>query len=131
VRNRKKTLKLQVKKARTGRGVFAGEPIKRGQRITEYTGRVLTAAQEKRSRSRYLFGIGRKTIDGWVAGNIARFINHSCRPNCEAEIRNGRVFIFARRGIKEGEELAYDYGPQYFEEEIKPIGCKCHKCSAD
>ena len=111
--------------------MFAGGPIKRGQRITEYTGRVLTLAQEERSRSRYLFGIGRKTIDGWVAGNIARFINHSCRPNCEAYIRNGRVFIFARRAIKAGEELAYDYGPSYFEEEIKPIGCKCSKCAAD
>jgi SET domain-containing protein len=122
---------LQVRRSRiAGRGVFAGAPIERGQRIVEYKGRLLTKKQFDRSRSNYLFEISRTmTIDGWIPGNVARFINHSCRPNCEAYNWRGRIYIKARRGIKAGEELSYDYGPDYFSQEIKPRGCRCNKCS--
>ena len=54
--------------------------------------------------------------------------SHSCRPNCEVEIRKGRVWVMARRNIKPGEELAYNYGKNYVESFIKPIGCRCAKC---
>lgn len=122
--------RLAVRRARTGRGLFALEPIPKGACIVEYTGRILTEEECCNSRSRYLFKVTeRKTIDGWNKRNTARYINHSCRPNCEIEIRKGRVFVMAKRAIKPDEELAYDYGKEYFDDLIKPIGCKCLKCS--
>ena len=118
-----------VKRASAGRGLFTLESIARGECIAEYIGRTLTEAEWDTSRSRYLFKVTeKKTIDGWNKRNLARYINHSCRPNCEIEIRKGRVFVMAKRAIKLGEELAYHYGEEYFDFEIKPIGCKCLKC---
>lgn len=123
--------RLGVKRARAGRGLFALEPIPKGACIAEYVGRVITEEEWLNSRSRYLFKVTeKKTIDGWNKENLARFINHSCRPNCEIEISKGRVFVVARRAIKAGEELAYDYGKEYFDDLIKPIGCRCLKCSS-
>jgi len=120
---------LAVKKARAGRGLFAKEDIPKGVCITEYFGRTLTEDEEYTSRSRYLFEVTpNKTIDGWNKRNTARYINHSCRPNCEVEIRKGRVWVMAKRNIKPGEELAYNYGKNYVESFIKPIGCRCAKC---
>jgi SET domain-containing protein len=109
--------------------LFALEGIARGACIIEYTGRTLKEAEWKTSRSRYLFKVTeKKTIDGSNKKNLARYINHSCRPNCEIEIRKGRVFVMAKRAIKPGEELAYHYGEEYFDDQIKPIACKCLKC---
>jgi SET domain-containing protein len=68
-------------------------------------------------------------IDGNIKENTARYINHSCRPNCEAEGPKGRIYILSTRNIKAGEELTYDYGKEYFETYIKPFGCKCVKCN--
>lgn len=67
-------------------------------------------------------------IDGSPRFNKARYINHSCRSNCEAIERRGRVFIIAKRDIKPQEELSYNYGKEYFEAYIKPFGCRCVKC---
>jgi SET domain-containing protein len=121
--------RLAVKRARAGRGLFALEPIPKGVCILEYSGRTITEEQWLRSRSRYLFEVTKtKTIEGWNKANTARYINHSCRPNCEIEIRKARVFVMAKRAIKPGEELAYDYGKSYFDDIIKPLGCKCLKC---
>jgi uncharacterized protein len=121
--------RLAVKRASAGRGLFTLESIAKGACIAEYTGRTLKEAEWNTSRSRYLFKITeKKTIDGWNKKNLARYINHSCRPNCEIEIRNGRVFVMAKRAIKPGEELGYHYGEEYFEDEIKPISCKCLRC---
>ena len=120
---------LAVKRASAGRGLFALEPIPKGVCVIEYTGRTITREEEFTSRSRYLFEVTKKkTIDGWNKRNTARYINHSCRPNCEIEIRKGKVFVMAKRAIKPGEELGYDYGKSYFDEFIKPIGCRCLKC---
>lgn len=120
---------LAVKKASAGRGLFALDTIPKGACVIEYTGRTLKEGEEFTSRSRYLFEVtAKKTIDGWDRRNTARYINHSCRPNCEIEIRKGRVFVMARRAIKPGEELGYDYGKDYFDSFIKPIGCRCLKC---
>jgi uncharacterized protein len=122
--------KLLVKRSRIGRGLFAGEKIPSGCCVIEYTGRPATKEQMKANTGKYLFWTGRGTmIDGNIAGNKARFINHSCAPNCVIDIRNRRVFIFAKRSIKEGEELTYNYGFEYFEDHILPLGCKCLKCS--
>lgn len=69
-------------------------------------------------------------IDGNIKSNTARRINHSCAPNCEIDLYWKRVFIFAKRNIKAGEELTYDYDTEYFDEYIKPKGCKCRKCDS-
>lgn len=124
------TFDLLIKRSRIGRGLFAGNnKIPRGSCLIEYVGRPATKAQIKSDTGKFLFWTGRGTmIDGNIAGNKARFINHSCRPNCEIDIKNRRVYIFAKRSIKEAEELTYDYGTQYFEAHIKPYGCKCSKC---
>jgi SET domain-containing protein len=123
--------RLVVKRAQAGRGLFALEPIPKGACIIEYTGPTLKEEEWRNRRNLYLFKVTeKKTINGWNRENTARFINHSCQPNCEIEIRKGRVFVMAKRAIKAGEELAYHYGRVYFEEVIKPIGCKCPKCSS-
>lgn len=121
--------RLAVKRASAGRGLFTFEDIPKGACIAEYTGRTITDEEWLSTRNRYLFKVTEKrTINGWNKKNTARYINHSCRPNCEIEIRKGRVFVMAKRAIKSGEELAYDYGKEYFDDIIKPLGCKCLKC---
>jgi hypothetical protein len=120
---------LKVGRSRTGLGLFAREPIKRGVRIVEYTGRTLKPGEEYTSRSKYLFEVTRtKTIDGAVKSNAARYINHSCAPNCRAENTGRRIYIVSRRRIEPGEELTYNYGKEYFDEHIKRKGCRCTKC---
>lgn len=101
-----------------GRGVYAIAPIKKGTRVMEYLGERITHAEadaryEKKGDDdghTFLFIASNRTvIDAGVDGNDARFINHSCNPNCETVIENSRVFIDAVRNIKPGEELGYDY----------------------
>ena len=119
---------IRVGKASAGLGLFATHPFKKGERIVEYVGRTLTNAEQYTSRSKYLFEVNsRKTIDGMSRANIARYMNHSCRPNCEPEIERGRIFIDTLKNIKVGEEFTYDYGEEYFNDHIKPYGCRCAK----
>ncbi len=119
---------LVVKRSKTGLGLFAESEIPKNACIIEYTGVQISKEQEEKSRSKYLFEIhARKTIDGAPRWNTARYINHSCRANCEPNIHKGRVFIHAKRKIKPGEELNYDYGKNYFNEYLKDI-CACPKC---
>src|ERR1700704_3682365 len=98
-----------------GRGVFASASIRKGRRIIEYTGRRVPwkdVPDDVDETHTFLFGIndGVDVIDPEVGGNEARWINHSCEPNCEAiEEKDGRVFIYALRNLKPGEELFYDY----------------------
>lgn len=123
---------LAVKKARAGRGLFAKEDIPKGVCVLEYVGRTLSKEEEYTSRSRYLFEVTKnKTIDGWNKRNTARYINHSCKPNCEVEIHKKRVYVFSIRKIKAGEELGYNYGKSYFDAFLKPIGCRCLKCMSE
>lgn len=122
---------LIVRRSKTGLGLFAESEIPKGACIIEYVGVQLTKAQEDASRSKYLFEItARKTIDGAPRWNTARYINHSCRPNCEPNIYKARVYIHARRRIKAGEELNYDYGKNYFNQYLKGI-CACPKCKPE
>ena len=98
-----------------GRGVFATRPIRKGARIVEYTGRrVLWSSipDDQDDVETYYFGLDndKEVIDPSVGGNEARWINHSCDPNCETiEDHRGRVFIKTIRSIRTGEELVYDY----------------------
>ena len=124
------TFDLRVKRSKTGLGLFTYSPIPKGACVIEYTGNVLSKKEEDESNSLYLFDVGRgKTIDGSPRSNTARYINHSCRPNCEIDIWGRRVWVIAKRAIKAGEELNYDYDKDYFDAYIKPKGCKCIKCA--
>lgn len=121
-----------IKRSATGLGMFATKPIPKGTRIAEYTGPRVPNDEVEKSNGKYFFGVNTKwSIDGRGRDNIARYINHSCRPNAEAIITRGRVWIWSRRNIKPGEEIAYDYGKEYFDGIIKEIGCKCAKCADD
>lgn len=121
--------KLLVKRSSAGLGLFAGEDIPKGTCIIEYFGRTISPEEEYTINSKYLFEINsKKTIDGSTRENKARYINHSCRPNAEPEIIKGKVLIMATRQIKKGEEILYDYGKEYWNEYIKPLGCRCLKC---
>lgn len=123
--------KVVVKRSTAGLGLFAARSFTKGERIVEYRGRTISNAEAYTSRSKYLFEVhSRKTIDGAARTNVARYINHSCKPNCEPEIEKGRVFIDAIKNIQEGEELGYNYGKEYVDEYIKPLGCRCAKCRA-
>jgi len=118
-----------VGRSSAGLGLFATRAYTKGERIIEYFGRTLTTAEEYTSKSKYLFEIhSRKTIDGATRENVARYINHSCKPNCEPEIVRGRIWIDAIKSIKPGEEFTYDYGEEYVDEHIKPYGCRCVPC---
>lgn len=117
---------IRVGKSSAGLGLFATRPFKKGERVIEYVGRTISSAEAYTSRSKYLFEVNtRKTIDGTARDNVARYINHSCKPNCEPEIERGHIFIDAIKNIKAGEEFTYDYGEEYFNEHIRPYGCRC------
>ena len=124
------TFCLTVLRSRSGRGLFTQDRIPKGSCVIEYIGRPATEKQIKQNRGKYLFWTSDTSmIDGNIPANTARFINHSCAPNCEIEIRRRRIFVFARRNIKPGEELSYDYGKEYFD--IHLAGkCRCAKCAA-
>jgi uncharacterized protein len=101
-----------------GRGVYAVAPIRKGARIIEYLGERISHAEADARYERkgdddghtFLFiASSRTVIDAGVDGNDARFINHTCSPNCETVIEGSRVYIDAIRNIKPGEELGYDY----------------------
>lgn len=121
--------KVRVGRSKAGLGLFAAEEIPKGVCIIEYVGRQIKGEEEYTSTSKYLFEVNsRLTIDGRARSNTARYINHSCRPNAEIEIHKARVFVFSRKKIPAGEEICYDYGKEYWNEHIKPHGCRCKKC---
>ena len=110
---------LQVRRSAVhGRGVFARRRIRKGTRIIEYLGERVTHEEADRryehkhagDNHTFLFIVDRRTVlDAGVGGNEARFINHSCDPNCESVIERGHIYIEAVRTIQPGEELNYDY----------------------
>lgn len=123
----------RVGRSRTGLGLFATKPIKKGTQIIRYFGPMLDCNKEADDaiENKYLFQItNRWTIDGSVRQNIARYINHACKPNAESDVqkKKRRVYIRAIKDIAPGEEINYDYGTDYFKEYLKPIGCKCDSC---
>jgi SET domain-containing protein len=128
-----------------GRGVFADRSLREGTRIIEYTGKRISHdeadAQSRdddpsRKHHTFLFAVDDEVcIDATSGGNEARFINHSCAPNCEVVIEGGRVFIHSLRDIARGEELVYDYwyttDESYTMSDLRRIyPCACHaeKC---
>ena len=127
-----RNFELKLKRGLSGLGLFAAEPVPKGACIIEYIGKEVPRDKQKTAKGRYLFETGKdKMIDGNIKENLAKYINHSCKPNCEAVGPSGRVFILSIRRIKPGEELAYDYDTEYFDEYIKPKGCLCVKCKKE
>jgi SET domain-containing protein len=120
----------RIGRSRTGLGLFATKPIKKGTFIIKYWGPKLRNKEADEIDSRYLFEINsRWTIDGSPRRNIARYINHSCRPNAETDIVKGEILITAIKNIAPGDEITYDYGRDHFNGFIKPKGCRCVKCT--
>lgn len=125
----KEIKKLIVKRSATGLGLYSNVQIKKGEFVIEYTGELLTSKEANDKGGKYLFEINSKwTIDGSGRENLARYINHSCRPNCETKIKNKHIMIYAIKMINSGEELTYNYGKEYFDAYIKTSGCKCSYC---
>jgi len=121
-----------------GTGVYAIAPIKKGARIIEYIGERISHAEADRRYERkglddghtFLFIASNRTvIDATDGGNDARFINHSCNPNCETVIEQSRVFVEATRNIKPGDELGYDYQLTWDStdepEDLALYACRC------
>ena len=104
---------FRIGRATTGLGLFATKPIKRGAYIATYRGRRITTEEADRREARgarYLFTLNKRwAIDGSPRWNVARYINHSCRPNCYVHIVDGTIWIRAARPIRKGEELTYNY----------------------
>src|SRR5438445_8954150 len=123
----------RVGRSKTGLGLFATKPIKKGTKIVRYFGPLLDCRKKKDDaiENKYLFQLNNRwTIDGSVRENIARYINHACRPNAESDVRprKRKVYIRSIKKIEPGEEINYDYGTDYFKAYLKPIGCKCDAC---
>ena len=126
---------FRVGKSKTGLGLFATRPIAKGEFIVRYRGPKLTNEEADRRADRgnkYLYEINsRWTIDGKSRRNVARYANHSCRPNAESDVLRGhKIIIRSIKKIQPGEEITYDYGKDYFNLILKPIGCRCDKCVA-
>jgi len=126
----KRGSKFRLARARTGLGLFAAAPIARGSHLINFVGKLIPTEDADKIRSRNLFAIDAKwTINGSPRTNVARYINHSCKPNCVARRYGRSIRIFARRAIEPGEELTYNYGKEYFQAFIEPSGCKCDHCA--
>ena len=115
----------------TGKGLFTRDTISKGSFVIEYTGIHIPTKEADEHRGRYLFQLDDEwTIDGEASHGVAKYINHSCEPNMEARIKKGadavnHIMMYALRSIGKGEELTLDYGDEYFNDFIRPVGCKC------
>lgn len=130
-----------VKKSKVhGSGVFATKNIPKGKKIIEYIGEKITKSEgDRRSELRikkylnsdktgsvYIFELNKKyDIDGSPLYNKARYINHSCEPNCEVDIIDNQIWISSIKKIKSGEELTYDYGYTFDPDDYKDHPCRC------
>ena len=124
-------IRYTVRRANTGLGLFATRAIAAGRRIIRYAGPVVTSEEVEQRTGRYFFSIDEDyAIDGSARTNLARYVNHSCRPNAEAFVEGKRIWIWSKRAIEPGEQITINYGEQYFADYIKPVGCKCEPCAA-
>jgi hypothetical protein len=110
-----------------GRGAFALVPMARGERVAEYVGQKISKQESLlrcEANNPFIFSLDDQwDLDGDVENNPARFLNHSCDPNCEAENIEGRIWIVARRAIQTGDELTFNYG--YDLESFRDYPCAC------
>ncbi len=123
---------FEVKRSSAGLGLFATTSFSKGDLVIEYTGEKITEAEANRRGGKYLFELNDSwTIDGKGRENKARYINHSCKPNCYPELDDAEehIYIYAKRAIKAGEEITYNYGKMYFNDLIGKDGCRCNDCT--
>jgi len=122
----------KIKKSKIDKnGLYANCNIKSGTRIIEYKGKIISVKQSENdpkfdnSKAIYLFNLNKRyDLDGAYNFNIARLINHSCNPNCEVFGKGLKVWVYAMKNIKKGEELSYDYGFS-FDENFRQFPCNC------
>ena len=122
----------KIKKSKIDKnGLYANQDIKQGTRIIEYKGKIISNRQSEvdpkfdNEKAIYLFNINRKyDLDGDFKYNTARLINHSCDPNCEVYGTGLKVWVYAIKDIKKGEELTYDYGFG-FDKDYRDFPCRC------
>ena len=125
-----KKLWYQKKSSVEGNGLFANQYISKGKRIIQYTGdkvkkKIGYKRAEKHLPKIFIFELNHHyLIDGKVRWNPARFINHSCNPNCEVRGKGLKLWISSIKDIKKGDELSYDYGFS-FDKDYKDFPCKC------
>ena len=113
------------------RGLYAATNIKKGIKIIEYKGKIITVKETETNpkfdndKAIYLFNLNKKyDLDGDFEYNTARLINHSCDPNCEVDGVGLKLWIYSIKDIKNNEELTYDYGFS-FDKDYKDFPCKC------
>ena len=113
------------------RGLYAAKNIKAGTIVIHYKGKLITKKETEKNpkydndKAIYLFNLNsRYDLDGDFGYNTARLINHSCSPNCEVDGKGLKLWIYALKDIRKGEELSYDYGFGY-DENYKDFVCKC------
>jgi uncharacterized protein len=115
-----------------GTGAFARVAIGAGANVVEYVGERISKAESRRrceADNRYIFQIDEVwDLDGDVDWNPARFLNHSCEPNCDAESRGGRIWIVTRRAVAAGEELTFNYGYDLVDYRAYPCRCGSQLC---
>lgn len=121
---------LVVKRTAAGLGLFTRRTIPRNRRVIEYKGPILTSEEVGKSSGKYFFELDdARSIDGSSRENTARYINHSCRPNARGYTTGSRIWVWSLREIGAGEQITIDYGESYFNEHIRPVGCKCETCA--
>jgi uncharacterized protein len=115
-----------------GTGGFAKRAMAQGTRLIEYVGEKIPKAESLRrceGDNEYIFALNdQEDLDGNVEWNPARFINHSCAPNCEAELDQGQIWILALRDLRPGEELTFNYGYDLVDYKEHPCGCGAPEC---
>ena len=122
----------KIKKSKIDKkGLYANQNIKKGTRIIEYKGKIVSVKETSKNpkfdneKAIYLFNINKRLdLDGDFKFNTARLINHSCDPNCEVFGKGLKVWIYAMKDITKGDELSYDYGFN-FDENFKQYPCNC------
>jgi SET domain-containing protein len=116
-----------------GRGAFARTDIPAGTRVIEYIGERISKEESIRRCERnneYIFALNEQSdLDGNIPANTARYLNHSCAPNCEAELQEGHIWIVARREIRAGEELTFNYGFDLIDYREHPCRCGAAECA--
>ena len=123
---------FKIKKSKIDKnGLYANCNIKKGTKVIEYKGKVITRREAEinpkydNDKDIYLFNLNKRyDLDGDFKFNTARLINHSCDPNCEVFGSGLKIWVYAMKDIKKGEELSYDYGFS-FDEDYKQFPCRC------
>lgn len=122
--------KIEIRRSFAGKGIFAKQEIKKGVKILQYIGKIVTTKEADEKPNRYIFEIDENwSIDGSPMYNTARYFNHSCKANAESVLESeNRIFIVAKKKILPGDEITFDYGKEYMKDYFKKGGCRCSRC---